>query len=48
MIHIINGHVMPVFIDEDQAKFRKNGLLGIQMEGTGKVSFRNLWIKMSQ
>ena len=48
MIHIINGHVMSVFIDDDATKFRKNGLIGIQIEGTGKVSFRNLWIKMSQ
>jgi Domain of Unknown Function (DUF1080) len=48
MIHIMNGHVMSVFIDDDPTKFRKNGLIGIQIEGTGKVSFRNLWIKMSQ
>lgn len=48
MIHIINGHVMSVFIDDDATKFRKNGLIGIQIEGTGKVSFRNLWIKMGQ
>src|ERR1019366_8267800 len=45
MIHILNGHVMSVFIDDDPTKFRKNGLIGIQIEGTGKVSFRNLWIK---
>jgi len=24
----------------------KTGLIGLQIEGTGKVSFRNLWIKM--
>ena len=46
LIHIINGHVMAVFIDDDPTKFRKNGLVGLQIEGTGKVSFRNLWIKM--
>ena len=45
MIHILNGHVMSVLIDDDPTKFRKNGLIGIQIEGTGKVSFRNLWIK---
>jgi hypothetical protein len=45
MIHILNGHVMSIFIDDDPTKFRKNGLIGIQIEGTGKVSFRNLWIK---
>lgn len=45
MIHIINGHVMAVFIDDDPTRFRKNGYIGLQIEGTGKVSFRNLWIK---
>lgn len=45
MIHIINGHVMSVFLDDDPTKFRKNGLIAVQIEGTGKVSFRNLWIK---
>ncbi len=48
MIHIINGHVMAVFIDEDPAKFRKNGLIGLQIEGIGKVNFRNLWIRTNQ
>jgi hypothetical protein len=46
LIHIVNGHVMSVFLDDDPTKFRKNGLIGVQIEGTGKVSFRNLWIKM--
>ena len=45
MIHIINGHVMSVFLDDDPTKFRKNGYIGLQIEGTGKVSFRNIWIK---
>jgi hypothetical protein len=46
--HIVNGHVMAVFFDDDPTKFRKNGLVGLQIEGTGKVSFRNLWIKTAQ
>ena len=45
MIHIVNGHVMSVFIDQDSTKFRKSGLIGLQIEGIGKVSFRNIWIK---
>jgi hypothetical protein len=45
MIHIINGHVMAVFIDDDPTKFRKNGFIALQIEGTGKVSFRNIWIR---
>ncbi len=45
MIHIVNGHVMAIFLDDDPTKFRKNGYIGLQIEGTGKVSFRNIWIK---
>ena len=48
LIHIVNGHVMSVFLDDDPTRYRKNGLVGVQIEGTGKVSFRNLWIKMIQ
>jgi hypothetical protein len=46
MIHVMNGHVMSIMIDDDPTKFRKDGLIGLQIEGYGKVSFRNLWIKM--
>lgn len=45
MIHSINGHVMAILIDDDPTKFRKDGLVGLQIEGTGKVSFRNIWIR---
>jgi hypothetical protein len=48
LTHIVNGHVMAVFFDDDATKFRKTGLIGIQIEGTGKVAFRNLWIKESR
>jgi hypothetical protein len=46
LIHSMNGHVMAILIDDDPTKFRKDGLVGLQIEGTGKVSFRNIWIKM--
>ena len=48
LIHIVNGHVMSVFLDDDPTKFRKSGVIALQIEGTGKVSFRNIWIKMAQ
>jgi hypothetical protein len=45
MTHIVNGHVMAVLIDDDPAKFRKSGLIGVEIEGTGKISIRKIWIK---
>ncbi len=45
MTHIVNGHVMAILIDDDPTKFRKSGLIGFEIEGAGKVSIRNIWIK---
>lgn len=45
MTHIVNGHAMAILIDDDPSKFRKSGLIGFEIEGTGKVSIRNIWIK---
>ena len=45
MTHIINGHVMAILIDDDPTKFRKNGLIGFEIEGFGKISIRNIWIR---
>ena len=43
--HIVNGHVMSVLIDDDPTKFRKSGLIGFEIEGTGKISIRSVWLK---
>lgn len=45
LIHIVNGHVMSIFIDDDASMAAAQGVIGLQIEGTGKVSFRNLWLK---
>jgi hypothetical protein len=45
MIHIINGRTMSIFIDDDPTMSASQGVIALQIEGTGKVSFRNLWLK---
>lgn len=47
LIHTVNGHVMAILIDDDPAKARDKGLIGLQCAGSGtlKVSFRNIWLK---
>ena len=45
LIHIINGRTMAIFIDDDPTMAAPKGVIGLQIEGTGKVSFRNLWLK---
>lgn len=47
MMHILNGQLMAVFIDDDP-KSSNNiaGLIGIELEGTPtKISVRNIWLK---
>lgn len=50
-IHVINGQLMAVFIDDDPSSSNnQSGLVGIEIEGYPrdqpiKVSVRNIWIK---
>ena len=47
LIHIINGHVMAILVDNDPAFSQSKGLLAFEIEGGGilKVSHRNVWLK---
>lgn len=45
MTHIINGHAMSILFDDDPTYFRKSGLIGFEIEGTGTISIRDIWIK---
>jgi len=45
MTHLLNGHVMSILIDDDATKFHKSGLIGIEVEATGKLYVRNIWLK---
>ena len=47
IMHILNGQLMAVLIDDDPASSNNvSGLFGLQIEGVPcKVSFRNLWLR---
>ena len=47
LIHILNGHVTAVFIDDDQANRSMKGLLGLQLHvgPPMKIEFRNVYLK---
>jgi hypothetical protein len=45
LIHIINGRTMSIFIDDDPTMAASKGVIALQIENAGKVSFRNLWLK---
>jgi hypothetical protein len=45
-IHIVNGQLMAVMVDDDPASSNNQpGLFGIEIEATTKVSVRNMWVK---
>jgi hypothetical protein len=46
MMHIINGQLMAVYIDDDPKSSNNiSGLIGIELEGTPtKISVRNIWL----
>jgi 3-keto-disaccharide hydrolase len=45
-IHIVNGQLMAVMIDDDPASSNNQpGRFGIEIEATTRVSVRNIWLK---
>ncbi len=45
-LHILNGRLISVTIDDDNSKRHDKGLIGLQIEGASlKVSFRDIWLK---
>ena len=47
LVHLINGHMMSMTIDNDSRHFSPKGLIGLEIEGPGvlKISHRNIWLK---
>ena len=47
LIHVLNGHVTAIFIDDDQANRSMKGLIGVQLHvgAPMKVEFRSIYLK---
>jgi hypothetical protein len=47
LVHLINGHIMSVTLDNDPTHFSPKGLIGFEIEGPGviTISHRNVWLK---
>lgn len=43
--HILNGHVISILVDEDKSRFKSSGLIALEVESTGKLFVRNIWLK---
>src|SRR5262249_12315536 len=45
LTHLLNGRVISILIDEDEAKrVPKSGIIGLEVEATGKLFARNIWL----
>jgi 3-keto-disaccharide hydrolase len=45
MIHILNGQVMSVTVDDDPIARAPQGILSLQLEGSGQIWYRNVYLK---
>ena len=45
LIHIVNGQVITVSVDEDPANRAPQGILSLQLEGSGQIWYRNVYVK---
>lgn len=43
--HIVNGQVMTVTIDDDPASRALQGILSLQLEGSGQIWYRNVYLR---
>jgi hypothetical protein len=48
LTHLLNGRVISILIDEDTRRVPKSGLIGLEVEATGKLFARNIWLKKLQ
>jgi len=44
LIHILNGHIISITVDDDPARMME-GTIALQVEGMGRVEFRDIWLK---
>ncbi|HEY2431370.1 MAG TPA: DUF1080 domain-containing protein [Vicinamibacterales bacterium] len=45
MTHLLNGRVLSVLVDEDVSKFHGAGKIGLEVESTGKLFVKDVWLK---
>ena len=45
MIHVLNGQVMSITVDDDPVARAPQGILSLQLEGSGQIWYRNVYLK---
>ena len=45
LVHVINGQVITVTIDDNPTERAASGILSLQLEGSGQIWYRNVYVK---
>ncbi|HEY1304363.1 MAG TPA: DUF1080 domain-containing protein [Vicinamibacterales bacterium] len=45
LVHMLNGQVMSVTVDDDPSARAHQGILSLQLEGSGQIWYRNVYLK---
>jgi len=45
LVHVLNGQVITVTIDDDPANRALQGILSLQLEGSGQIWYRNVYVR---
>ncbi len=45
LVHVLNGQVVTVTIDDDPANRALQGILSLQLEGSGQIWYRNVYVR---
>lgn len=45
LVHVLNGQVITVTTDDDPAMRAPQGILSLQLEGSGQIWYRNVYVR---
>jgi hypothetical protein len=45
LVHVLNGQVIAVTVDDDPASRAPQGILSLQLEGSGQIWYRNVYVR---
>ena len=45
LTHMMNGHLVSETIDDERSRARARGKIGIEVESTGEIFVKNVWLK---
>ena len=45
LVHVLNGQVVTVTVDDDAASRAPQGILSLQLEGSGQIWYRNIYLR---